>query len=548
MASNVWVQVPLLSFVLKYYKLLLLITMKYNIFPLLIWIENISNYFIEASSFIKDKILLILLVFILIAMIGLFFVRTDNKVRNLSIWFANVILLISSLLYVNFDTYTFEFQYIYTFPWSPFLNVYYTLAVDGVSLFFIILSTFLTVVCILVSWESIQYRVREFMILLFLIEFLLINVFTVLDLFLFYVFFEGILIPMFIMIGIWGSRERKIHAAYQFFLYTLTGSILMLLVIIYIYINIGTTYWGMLVNYTFIFEKEAIFWLAIFISLAVKIPMVPVHIWLPEAHVEAPTAGSVLLAGILLKMGGYGFLRFLLPVFPTASHYFTPFVLVIAVISIIYSSLTTIRQIDLKKIIAYSSVGHMNFVMLGIFSGTVEGVEGAIFLMISHGIVSSGLFMCVGILYDRYKTRIIEYYGGLATKMPIFAIFFFIFTLANVGMPGTSSFIGEILILIGIMHINTTAAVLGFTGMIFGAVYSIWLYNRVMFGSVKQEYIWFYNDLAWEISPQQGIDREAFMLFPLVFLILVLGIYPNLILDSVHCASYRIIELQSLIV
>jgi proton-translocating NADH-quinone oxidoreductase chain M len=368
----------------------------------------------------------------------------------------------------------------------------------------------------------------------------------VLDLFLFYIFFEGALIPMFIMIGIWGSRQRKVHAAYQFFLYTLTGSVLMLLVIIYIHINLGTTYWGVLINTSFSFEKQMIFWLAIFISLAVKIPMMPVHIWLPEAHVEAPTAGSVLLAGILLKMGGYGFLRFLIPIFPDASHFFSPMVCTLALVGIIYSAFATIRQIDLKKIIAYSSIGHMNFVILGIFSGTIEGIEGSIFLMISHGIVSSGLFMCVGILYDRYKTRTIEYYGGLSTKMPIFSILFFILTLANIGMPGTSSFVGEVLILIGIMQFNSVVAAISFIGMILAAVYSIWLFNRVMFGNVKSQYISSYSDLEWELDPQRGVDRETFMLVPLIFLIIFLGIYPNIILDSVHCSVIRILELQSI--
>jgi len=309
--------------------------------------------------------------------------------------------------------------------------------------------------------------------MLLLTEFFLINVFSVLDLFFFYIFFESILIPMFIIIGVWGSRQRKIHAAYQFFFYTLFGSIIMLIGIIVIYFNTGTTDIQVLAQTEFSEMRQIFLWLSFFCSFAVKVPMLPVHIWLPEAHVEAPTAGSVILAGVLLKLGTYGIIRFMIPMFPYAMIYFTPLVFTMCVIAIIYSSATTIRQIDLKKIIAYSSVAHMNFALLGLFTNNSMGIEGSLFLLLGHGVVSSGLFLCIGILYDRYHTRNILYYGGLVQTMPIFSIIFLIFSLANIGFPGTVNFIGEFLVLVGTFKLNTTVAFLSATGMVLGAVYVI---------------------------------------------------------------------------
>lgn len=362
------------------------------------------------------------------------------------------------------------------------------------------------------------------MLMLLITELLLINVFTVLDLFFFYIFFEAVLIPMFILIGVWGSRQRKIHAAYQFFFYTLFGSILMLLGIIIIYSQTGTTDIQILAQTHFEESKQLFLWLAFFASFSVKVPMVPVHIWLPEAHVEAPTAGSVILAGVLLKLGTYGIIRFMLPLFPYANVYFTPLVLTMATLAVIYSSCTTIRQIDLKKIIAYSSVAHMNFALLGLFTDNSLGLEGSLYLMLAHGIVSSALFLSIGVLYDRYHTRNILYYGGLTAVMPLFSIFFLLFTLANIGMPGTVNFVGEFLVLLGVFQHNTLVAILAATSMVLGAVYSIWLYNRLVFGQIRVKVLLLFSDLT---------RREFYIFLPLALLTLIFGVCPNLILNGV---------------
>ena len=343
---------------------------------------------------------------------------------------------------------------------------------------------------------------------------------------------------MFLIVGVWGSRQRKIRAAYQFFLYTLIGSLLMLLALLNIYFQTGATDLQIL-WYTQFSELSQIFlWLAFFASFAVKVPMVPFHIWLPEAHAEAPTAGSVILAGILLKMGGYGFLRFSLPMFPLASIFFTPLIFTLSLIAIIYASLTTLRQVDLKKIIAYSSVSHMGFVTIGIFSLNLQGIEGSILLMLSHGLVSSSLFLCIGILYDRYETRIIKYYSGLIQVMPIFGIFFLFFTFSNLGFPGTSSFVGEILVLLGSFQINKVLTLFASLGMIFGAAYSIWLFNRIIFGSLKLKYFSSFQDIS---------RREFWILSPLLILVLWMGIYPNSFLHEIHFSSVNLLELISFI-
>jgi len=455
-----------------------------------------------------------------------------NLLKLFSLYASMGALLFSLLFWIRFNNNMIGFQEIeYYYYKIPLLNLTYSLGIDGISIFFIILTTFLIPLCILASWKSIKYRLKEFLIIMLIIELLLVNVFCVLDILFFYVFFESILIPMFLLIGIWGSRTEKIYAAYQFVLYTLFGSVLMLLAILLIYFHLGTTDYDTVLYTTFSKSRQLLLWLAFFASFAVKTPMLPFHIWLPKAHVEAPTAGSVLLAGVLLKMGTYGFLRFSLPLFPYASQYFTPLIYMMSILAIIYTSLTTIRQIDLKRIIAYSSVAHMNFVLVGLFSNNLQAVEGSIILMLSHGLVSSGLFLGIGFVYDRYHTRIIRYYGGLVTLMPIYAIIMLILTLANISLPSTSSFVGEFLILLGVFKINSTVAFFAGIGMILGAIYSMWLYNRVIFGPVSEN-IKYYCDLN---------RREFFVFVPLIFLIFYMGIYPNSFLDVIHLSTIKVI-------
>jgi proton-translocating NADH-quinone oxidoreductase chain M len=339
--------------------------------------------------------------------------------------------------------------------------------------------------------------------------------------------------PMFLIVGVWGSRERKIRAAYQFFLYTLTGSILMLLGILVVYFQAGTTDLQILWNQEFSEKKQIVLWLSFFFSFAVKIPMMPFHIWLPEAHAEAPTTGSVMLAGILLKMGAYGFLRFSLPMFPLATIFFTPFVFVLSLIAAVYASLTTLRQVDLKKIIAYSSVSHMGFVTIGIFTLNIQGLEGSIFLMLSHGLISSALFFCIGILYDRYHTRVIKYYSGFVKVMPIFSIFFLFFSFANIGFPGTSSFVGELLVLLGAFQSSVVLVILISFSVVLSAAYSIWMFNRIMFGILKLEYF----------NTFQDVSRKEFMILSLIsLLILWMGIYPESFLNEIHTSTLNLIE------
>jgi proton-translocating NADH-quinone oxidoreductase chain M len=354
-----------------------------------------------------------------------------------------------------------------------------------------------------------------------------------LDLLIFYVFFESVLIPMFLIIGVWGSRERKIRAAYQFFLYTLFGSVLMLLAILLIHFQTGTTDYQILLATEFSEKRQLLLWLAFFASFAVKVPMVPVHIWLPEAHVEAPTAGSVILAGILLKLGTYGFLRFSIPMFPEATLFYTPLIYTRSVIAIIYASLTTLRQVDLKKIIAYSSVAHMNYVTLGIFSLNLQGIEGSLLLMFSHGLVSSALFLCVGCLYERSHTRLVKYYGGAVQTMPIFSLIFLFFTLGNISLPGTSSFVGEFLILAGAFQTNPFAGTLAASGMIFGTAYSMWLFNRVIFGNIKTQSFSSFADLN---------RREVYMFLPFIFGVLWMGLYPEMFLEGMHVSVANLIQ------
>ena len=456
-----------------------------------------------------------------------------QKCRIVALYTSCFTFISSLFLWIHFDKSSPFFQFCKTFNWSNQLNLYYTVGIDGISLFFILLTTFLIILCILVSWESVKSYVKEYLICFLLLEFLLIQVFSVIDIFLFYVYFESVLIPMFLIIGIWGSRERKIRAAYQFFLYTLIGSLLMLVSLILIYYLVGTTDLQILWNFSFSETQQLLFWLAFFASFAVKIPMVPFHIWLPEAHAEAPTAGSVILAGVLLKMGGYGFLRFSIPMFPLATIYFTPLVYTLSLIAAVYASLTTLRQVDLKKIIAYSSVAHMGFVTIGIFTLNTQGIEGSIILMLSHGLVSSALFLCVGILYDRYKTRILKYYGGVVQVMPVFVLFFFFFSFCNIGFPGTSSFIGELLVLLGAFQSNIFLTLAISFSIILSACYSIWLLNRLSFGLLKLVYLNNFQDLS---------RREFWVLSPLVILVLWMGLFPDYFLSEIHFSVINLLE------
>ena len=476
----------------------------------------------------------IILLPLLGAIIILFIKDTNVRlIKNVALAFSMASFTFSTLLWVLFDRSTAKFQFVEEFLWIPSSNINFFIGVDGISLFFVLLTTLLVPLCILASFDSVKIYVKEYMIAFLVMEALLIIVFTILDLLLFYVFFESVLIPMFLIVGVWGSRERKVRAAYMLFLYTLIGSVLMLLAILLMYSIAGTTDYQVLITTPFNESLQKILWLAFFASFAVKVPMVPVHIWLPEAHVEAPTAGSVILAGILLKLGTYGFLRFSMPLFPYATNYFTPLVYTFACVAVVYTSLTAIRQTDLKRIIAYSSVAHMNLVMVGLFTLNAQGLEGAILQQLSHGLVSGALFLCVGVVYDRHHTRLIKYYGGVAHAMPIYTIIFMFFTMANIALPGTSSFVGEFLILAGSFQANTTVCFIAATGMILGGCYSLWLFNRVCFGNIKTQYMRQFID----------IDRREFAtLLPLIILTLVMGIYPDIFLDPMHVSVANLME------
>jgi NADH-ubiquinone oxidoreductase chain 4 len=431
--------------------------------------------------------------------------------------------ILSLVLWAGFDSNYNGFQFVSSFPT---VTAGEAVGVDGISLFFVLLTTFIIPICILSSWDSIKTGIKYFLIAFLILETLLIAVFVVLDLLLFYICFESVLIPMFLIIGIWGARERKIHAAYQFFLYTLLGSLFMLLAILVIYFEVGSTDYQVLAVADISETRQKILWLAFFLSFAVKVPMIPFHIWLPEAHVEASLAGSIILAGILLKLAGYGFLRYSIGILPDASEFFTPLVYSLAVISIIYSSFTTLRQIDLKKIIAYSSVGHMNITLLGLFSNTIQGIEGSLILMLAHGVVSPALFICVVILYDRYHTRLLKYYRGLTQHMPVWSIMFFLFTLGNIAVPLSANFVGEFMTFAGAYQQNPVLTVFGALGMILSAAYGIWLYNRTAFGAQSRY-----------LAPLGDINRREFMtLLPLLILMFVMGLFPNIFLEPMHLA------------
>ena len=476
---------------------------------------------------------------------GLLLRGDDKSAQQNAKWLALTAtlatLLVSLAIIFDFDPNNTGFQFVEEHNWL--LGINYKMGVDGISILFVMLTTVLMPIVIGACW-NVEHRVKEYMMAFLILETLMLGVFCALDLVLFYLFFEGGLIPMFLIVGIWGGKNR-IYAAFKFFLYTLLGSVLMLIAILYMWIVAGTTDIMELLNFKFSatsfdllgFEicggAQTILWVAFFASFAVKMPMWPVHTWLPDAHVQAPTAGSVVLAAILLKMGGYGFLRFSLPMFPIASHLMADFVLWLSVIAIIYTSLVAMVQEDMKKLIAYSSVAHMGYVTMGVFSLNQQGIDGAIFQMISHGFISGALFLIVGVIYDRIHTREIDAYGGLVNRMPAYALIFMLFTMANVGLPGTSGFVGELLTLIGVFQVNVWVALFATFGVVLSAAYALWLYRRVVFGDLIKVSLKSINDL----------DRRERLLFtPLILATVILGVYPNFILDVIGPSVSTLVE------
>jgi NADH-quinone oxidoreductase subunit M len=460
-----------------------------------------------------------------------------NNARWIALWTSLATFLLSVYLWVQFDPATADFQFVERARWlSTYIT--YHMGVDGISLFFVLLSTFLTPICVIASWASITTRVKEYMIAFLILETMMVGLFCALDFLVFYMFFEGVLIPMYLIIGIWGG-PRRVYAAFKFFLYTFLGSVLMLLAILEIYILLGTTDIPTALNSQIPASIQAWLWLAFFASFAVKVPMWPVQTWLPDAHVEAPTAGSVILAGVLLKMGGYGFIRFSLPMMPEASGTFAPLVFGLSVVAIIYTSLVALAQDDMKKLIAYSSVAHMGIVTIGIFTVTAEGLQGAMIQMLSHGVVSAALFLCVGVVYDRLHTREIARYGGLVHNMPKYAFCFMVFTLASIGLPGTSGFVGEFLALVGAFEAGQTSRAstwvvfLATTGTILSAAYMLYLYRRVVFGKITREDVRKMVDLHW---------RELAVFVPMIAVVLWMGIYPNSFLRPMQASLARVME------
>lgn len=451
--------------------------------------------------------------------------------RWIALWTTLITFAVSLILVWRFDPTVADFQFVEKANWLA-TGITYHMGVDGISLPFVILTTALMPFCIIASWKSVTNRVREYMMAFLVLETLMVGTFSALDLVLFYLFFEGGLIPMFLIIGVWGG-PRRVYASFKFFLYTLLGSVLMLLAIMALYWNGGTTDIPTLMHTAVPRSLQTWAWLAFFASFAVKMPMWPVHTWLPDAHVEAPTAGSVILAAILLKMGGYGFLRFSLPMFPLASYDFAPLIFTLSVIAIIYTSLVALMQEDMKKLIAYSSVAHMGFVTMGIFAGTIQGVAGGVFQMISHGIVSGALFLCVGIVYDRMHTREIAAYGGLVNRMPLYAMTFMVFTMANVGLPGTSGFVGEFMTLLGTFKVSIPTAFFATTGVILSACYALWLYRKVVFGTLVKPSLASIKDLTF---------RECVTLFPLIALTILFGVYPKPVFDMSAASVQQLVN------
>ncbi|MCW3475207.1 NADH-quinone oxidoreductase subunit M [Limobrevibacterium gyesilva] len=440
-----------------------------------------------------------------------------SNARWTALWTSLIVLALSLILWVRFDQADPGFQFVEDVSWLPQWGISYKMGVDGISVLFVLLSTVLTPICILASWESITTRVREFMLSFLILETMMVGMFAALDFVVFYMFFEGVLIPMYLIIGVWGG-PRRVYAAVKFFLFTLAGSVLMLLALLAMWYQTGTTDITVLLHTAFPETMQTWLFLAFFASFAVKVPMWPVHTWLPDAHVEAPTAGSVILAGVLLKMGAYGFLRFSVPMLPLASAQLAPFMYTLSVVAVVYTSMVALAQTDMKKLIAYSSVAHMGVVTIGIFTVNVQGISGALLQMLSHGVVSAALFLCVGVIYDRIHTREIARYGGLADRMPAYAFTFMLFTMASVGLPGTSGFVGEFLVLVGAFKVNFWLALLGSLGMILGAAYMLYLYRRIIFGRITRDDL----KAILDLSP-----REIAVFAPLIVLTLWMGIYPS---------------------
>tara|TARA_B100001123_G_scaffold38435_1_gene39710 strand:+ start:251 stop:1753 length:1503 start_codon:yes stop_codon:yes gene_type:complete len=481
----------------------------------------------------------ILSAIIFIPLIGALFISITKGEQKIVVKNSKYVAIFSSLanfllsifLWFSFDVSTSEFQFVEKRDWiRGFINFH--LGVDGISMLFILLTTFITPICIFSGINSIKFKLKEFLIAILVMETLMLGVFCSLDLVIFYLFFEGGLIPMFLIIGIWGGPKR-VYSAFKFFLFTLLGSVLMLIAIISIFWITGTTDVIELLDLNIPQEYQYLLWLAFFSSFAVKLPMWPFHTWLPDAHVEAPTAGSVILAAILLKMAGYGFMRFSLGLFPVASDYFTPLIFALSIIAIIYTSLVALMQDDMKKLIAYSSVAHMGFVTIGIFSLTKQGLEGSIIQMLSHGLISAALFLCVGVVYDRMHSRMISSYGGLVNIMPKYAFVFMIFTLAALGLPGTSGFVGEFLVLVGVFQVNILVAILASLGVILAAAYMLWLYKRVIFGKIASS----------EIKGMTDINKtEIYIFASLVFLTIFFGIYPEPLFNTINISVSNLID------
>ena len=481
-------------------------------------------------------ILSILLILPVIGILLLTFIssnsESDVNLKQTALWVSFLNFIISLVVLFNFNQLDPNFQFVEKYYWLGD-TISYQVGVDGISILFVVLTTFLVPICILASYNNIKFSMKEYLIAFLALETFMIGVFISMDLILFYLFFEGGLIPMFLIIGIWGG-ERRIYSTFKFFLYTLAGSVFMLLAVIFMYWEVGTSSIPVLLQHEFSYKTQIILWLAFFASFVVKIPMWPFHTWLPDAHVEAPTAGSVILAGVLLKLAGYGFIRFSITMFPDASHYFAPMIYALSIIAIIFTSLIALVQEDMKKLIAYSSVAHMGFVTLGIFTFTIQGIEGAIIQMISHGIVSAALFLCVGVVYDRIHTREIERYGGLVNRMPLYSFSFMIFILASLGLPGTSGFVGEFLVLLSIFSVNTYFAVFATTGVVLAATYSLWLYRKIIFGQLIKDDLKDILDLS---------SREIVIFVPLILLTIGIGIYPIPILEIIEPSSQLTLEI-----
>ena len=460
-----------------------------------------------------------------------------GNIRKVALWTTIGVFLLSLLIWLQFDNNKAGYQFQEKIKWFSDFNFYYHIGIDGISLFMVILSTFLTPLCILASWESIKKRVKEYMIAFLFLETVMIGMFVSVDILLFYIFFEAVLIPMYLIIGIWGGT-RRIYASFKFFLYTLLGSVLMLIAIIVIYSLTNSMNIAELQGNYFSKNVQMYLWLAFFASFAVKIPMWPFHTWLPDAHVEAPTAGSVILAGVLLKMGGYGFIRFSLGMLPEASEFFAPLVMTLSIIAVIYTSLVAIAQTDIKKLIAYSSVAHMGLVTIGIFIVNSQGLEGAMLQMISHGVVSGALFLCVGVIYDRMHTRDINFYGGLVNRMPIYATVFMIFMLGSVGLPGTSGFVGEFLIIVGAFKYSSLVVIGAASGIVLSAIYMLYLYKRIIFGVIENEKLKDILDLN---------QREKTILIPLAIAVLLIGIFPNIFIEPMRLSLNLIISNYELV-